>query len=259
MTGTEAGTQVDLVFRQALQLVHTDPGTSIDKLAEILAGPDVPLRPVEQPFPAVPATLELTKEARKAFQDLPKLYGGVAPGERRALTAAELLQVTKERIALDHALAALEARKKAISETIKTHQDVTAEQGGRAVPRATMAADGETVIVAATPRNTDKHYLLAEPKNPATVPVHPLGRTWSNEYVNGTLVMGSAKDLDAAQLAGHISRASYLAATRSARVLDQPGLMALIRDNPEEGLKVLRLLSKRGAPHSSLYLRNLKE
>jgi hypothetical protein len=35
--------------------------------------------------------------------------------------------------------------------------------------------------------------------------------------------------------------------------------MALIADKPEEGLRALRIAARRDAPHSSLYLRKIKE
>jgi hypothetical protein len=211
-TGTEAGAQgaVDLVFQHALQLVKNDPAPNITVLAEILAGPDVPLRPAEQAFPAVPKPAVLTEEAREAFAKITELYGEVGPKQRRTLTRAELRKLTEERMAIDAALTALESRKKSIGEIIRTHQDVAAEEAGLAVPRAKLGPD-DAVIVEASPRDAGGHYLLARPKLPAQEPVPDLGRAWSQEYAAGKLVLdATGKGLKAALDAGDLSRETYL-------------------------------------------------
>ena len=174
--------------------------------------------------------------------------------ERRSLTDKEIAAITAERVILTQIGAALAARDKIIAETIRVHMDVDAEEKGLAIPAdKTDPATGQ-VIVAATPRDQNGHYLLAGPQQPHQVPAGPV--QWSQEY-SAAAPMPSDGELQAAYQVGSITREDYLAVTREVRSFDAIRARELIRSAPARGLAVLRRITVGGTPKSSLYLRKL--
>lgn len=248
-------TDVDLVFTQALQAAQK-PGISLASLAGILAGPDVPLTPPAQPFPDPAPALQLTDEVRDALKALPRVFAKVQPSERRSLTEEELVQITEERETLNALLDLLGKRKEAIGTIIRHHQDVEAESAGLVVPKAKTARNGE-IIVEASPRDSQGHYLLGRPKNPFKTPVPKRGKAWSQQYSSGSVQYSSDQALQAAESEGKLSHDDYLAITTATRVVDQGKIQSLIAKDPARGLRLLRLVVRRGTPSGALFLRKL--
>jgi hypothetical protein len=247
-------TDVEPVLAGALALLREKPEITLEDLAaQVAAAIPVTPAPVAKPFPALPNEAVLTEEVLAALKGLPKVWGSVVIKDRRSLTAEEITRITAERLIITQIGAALAARDKAIAETIRVHMDVAAEEAGVAVPKDQLAPD-HTVIVAATPRDQNGHYLLAGSQKPHQVPAGPVA--WSQEY-SAAAPAPSDGELQAAYEAGDISRADYLAVTRQVRVFDPVAARAYIRKVPARGLAVLRRITVGGTPKSSLYLRKV--
>jgi hypothetical protein len=248
-------TDVDQVLAGALALLDKKPGASVADLAAVVVPPPA-VQPVPQaaPFPAIPTPIAMTDEARVALRLLPKAFGSLSLTTRRSLSAAELQTLMAESALLAQIASVLSPRMEEIKEIVRVHMDVDAEERGLAHPVDTIDS---VDAVAATTRDHNGHYLLAAPKQPHQVPVPSAGLAWSQQYTSGSATPSLAQ-LEAALENGEITRAEYLACTREKRVLDEDNLKALINRKPGRGLAILRRITVRSAPNSSLNLRKIQ-
>jgi hypothetical protein len=254
MTTTPA-TEIEPVLAGALQLLRDKPDTTLETLAAQVA-PDLQRVPAPeaQQFPPLPKHVELTDEVKRALKRLPDMFNSVEPETRRSLAQTELDLLTLEQSVISMIGAALLARQEAIKETIRHHMDVAAEEKGLAVAADKTDPATGTVIVPATPRDQNGHYLLAGPKDPHQVQAGPV--LWSQEYSAPTPKANDGA-LQTAFRDGSVTREEYLAVSRETRVLDQEKTRAYIRKNPERGLAILRRVTVGGKPKSSLYIREV--
>jgi hypothetical protein len=252
---TTANTELEPVLAGALQLLRDKPDTTLETLAAQVAS-DLQRVPAPEapPFPKLPKHVELTDEVKRALKRLPDMFNSVEPETRRPLAQAELDLLTLEQSVISTIGAALIARQEAIKETIRNHMDADAEAKGLAVPADKTDPATGTVIVAATPRDQNGHYLLAGPKEPYQVQSGPV--LWSQERSAPT-PKASDGELQNAFRDGSVTREEYLAVSREVRVLDQEKTRAFIRKAPERGLALLRRITVGGKPKSSLYIREV--
>jgi hypothetical protein len=237
---THAGTALAQVAPGALARVKDAKPWTVADLADILAGPAREL-PGDAPFPAPPTPVKFTDALRGALRSLPTVFGKVTPTERRKLEAAEITSLTNEINAIDEVAAQLAARRKAIQEAVRTHQDFKAEDQGL-TPRCNRIADGVA----------KGHYLIADPGDPYETAVDGYADAWQQRYVKGKTSQ-SQDLLDALAAEGKITRQEYLACTRETRNLDEDKIKVLIRKNPQRGLEILAAITTRSAPGASLY------
>ncbi len=245
-------TVVEHVLAGALALLTEKPDATLDDLAaKVASAAEQPLHAETKPFPRLPEHTELTAEAQRALRQLPAIFGWTEIKDRRSLTKEELDKLTLEETVIALVATTLKARDEAIRETIRVHMDVTAEETGIAIPKAKLGPDG-AVIVPATPRDQNGHYLLALPQDPNQVHVGPV--IWSQEY-SAPAPKPSESVLETLHKAGEIDRNDYNAVTVATRRLDVDKLRIFIRRYPERGLRLLRQITVTGTPKASLYLR----
>jgi hypothetical protein len=245
-------TEVEPVLAGVLALLRDKPDTKLtDLAAKVAVAETVQPTDVAAPFPDLPKPVAITDELKRALKHLPAVFGSVDLNTRRSLTQKELDELTLEESVIRLIASVLGPRQDAIKEIIRVHMDVKAEETGVAVPKAKLGPEGE-VIVAATPRDQNGHYLLAGPQDPHQVAVGPV--RWSQEY-SADAAKPSLKVLEDLHKSGEISREDYLAVTRPERVLDESRLRTFIRKNPASGLALLRKITVTGKAKASLYLR----
>src|SRR6516165_7886737 len=229
-------TDIEPVLAGALQLLRDKPEITLEDLAaEVAAAIPAKVSPEAQPFPALPRKVAIPGTFTAALQILLDM-----------LNSVDLL--TREKNVITAVGTVLAAREKAISEIIRVHMDVAAEEAGVAIPRDQAAPDG-TVIVAATPRDQNGHYLLAGPQAPHQVQSGPVA--WSQEY-GASAPAPSDGELQAAFEGGEITAEDYNSVTRLVRVFDPIKARAYIRKSPARGLSVLRRITRGGTPKASL-------
>lgn len=229
----------------------SSPWTVAD-LADMLAGPAEVL-PEAEPFPEPAKAVTFTPALRKAFASLAGM-DQVNPDARRSLTAGELAALTAERNAITAVTEPLGKRVKAITEHIRMHIDVAAEEAGAATPAAVYR--GGKLITPATERVASGaakgHYLLAAPQAPYEVPVQGYDDCWQQRYVSGG-VSQSLSALEALAETGEITRKEYLALTRESRSLAQDKITAFIAKDPARGLEILAAITERAPASASVY------
>jgi hypothetical protein len=191
----------------------------------------------------------LTDAARGALVALPTVFNQVQMHERRALTQLELESLAHELNVIETVKKLTDARKDAIQETIRHHNDVTAEQAGQAFPKRRKIGSR---TIDPTPRDKSGHYLLAQPQQPFVTGVKGFAEGWQQRFVSG----GTSQNqrlLEELFLSGQITRTEYLAFTREVRVLDDDKIRAFLKKNADRGLRILKAITIRSAPNSSLY------
>jgi hypothetical protein len=245
------------------RIVLKEPGVSLKAVQEAIVEPyqaDV-ARTEDVPFPAPPRPLKITTEVEEALQVLPSVFARVQPETRRTLTDAENHDVYAEREALRTIIDLLKQRDEDLKTLIRTHMDVDAEERNIAVPKAQVDEATGQVIVAATERDINGHYVLASKGNPERCPIPGENLEWSREYrsgstsVDSTVLTQMAKD-------GEISRAAFLAMTREVRVFDETKALdnAVHNDGVrDEVLKAIRKMTKHGKPSTQLFVRKPKK
>jgi hypothetical protein len=160
------------------------------------------------------------------------------PTERRKLERAEVTLLTDEANAIDVLVKELGARRKAVSELMRMHQDFEAQQAGHSDRVADGVAKG--------------HILAAEAGEPFETEVEGYADCWQQRYVSGSVSQSKDK-LDALLAAGTITQAELNGFTRAVRVLDDLRIQEFIRRNPSRGLQVLKAITIREAPGASLH------
>lgn len=254
MTDTTTGTALERVLAAGRLVLKRDKFTLQD-IAEAVVDPLPDLRGYVEtiPFPALPKKVKFTDEIREALALLPSIFGKVTLDSRRAYTDQELSTVYGEDHVISTLEKALKARKDAIREGVRHDMDVRAEEAGVAVPKAVVDANG-TVIVEATPRDKDGHYILASPGKPERLDIPDTNKAYSREFKNGSLtISGSA--LEQAERDGTVDREDYLAMTKTVRVWDEAKALAAITAVPER-MAILRLISSRSGAGTSLFVRD---
>lgn len=244
--------EIEPVLAGALSLLREKPEADLETLAaKVAAAVAAPLHAEAEPFPALPQHTEPSEEFKRAIKQLLAVLNSVEVQTRRSLTQTEIDLLTLEESVISLIAATLKARDASLRETIRHHMDVAAEEAGIAVAKDKLGPDGQ-VIVAATPRDQNGHYLLAGPQQPHQVQAGPV--SWSQEY-SASAPVASQIVLDELLAKGEIERPYYMAITRAERVLDTDKLRAFIRKHPLTGLKILRKITVAGKPKASLYLR----
>jgi len=248
-----AAAELEPAITGALELLKTDPDAPLAKLAaQVAVTPEVPLAAEAQPFPELPKHVELTDEARQAMEGLIQFFNSVELNVRRPLTQAEIDKLTAEQLVIALIAGPLGKRHEAIKEIIRVHMDARAEEDGIAVPKDKLGPDGE-VIVAATPRDQNGHYLLGAPKQPYQVASGDMA--WCQDYKNASAPAPSDAELQQAYEAADIERPVYLAITREVRVFDKAKFMLYLRKEPKKALAALRRITRTGSAQSALGLR----
>jgi hypothetical protein len=234
---TSTGTDLAAALQGALALARG--GKPLDEVMSAALAGTLPPPPAAPQAPAVPSRVVLTEEAQEVMQQLPALWGWVRPEIVRELSTDELEALGKEDEAIRLVLKVLEARKEAISQAVKNHQDKVAERLGTAVPGV-------------TPADKDRHYILATPGSPERIP-RTGGTEWSREY-RETLRYSDAELADMRAL-GEITRAEHEAMT--SRQFDPGKAHAFLGRNPSRALAILRRIAT-VSPGTSLYVRDAK-
>jgi hypothetical protein len=237
-------------------------GKSLKEIRDAMAAPYQPdvARTEALPFPALPAPVEMTPEVKQALTDLPEVFLSVQPTERRTLTEEEQTQIEAERDVLKVLAKFIDKREEHIKTIIRTHMDVDAEERGIAVPKATVDPATGQVIVEATDRTTDGHYILCKPGEPERCHIPGTNSDWSREYSKGTIAFDD-QALDQMFQSGEISREVYLAMTRERRVFDEIKTQQMALEKPALKDAILRAVSAmttQGKPKVSLWTRKAK-
>lgn len=237
-TQVTEGTALAQVAEGVLARVQDGKPFTVAELAALMNRP-APVLPQDAEFPAPPAPVKFTEVLRRALKALPEVFGKVTPSERRRLEAAEVRALTDEINAIDATFAELEARREAIKEFMRTHQDYQAEAEGIAGERvAGGVAKG--------------HYLTAAPGKPFKTAVEGYSDSWQQRYVKGKSGQKMTA-LEALLAAGTVTRAEYLGFTSTKRDLDEMKIADYIRRHPQRGLQILAAITEQGAPGASLY------
>jgi hypothetical protein len=218
-------------------------------------------RTTEVPFPSVPKPVELTEEVKDALVRLKDVFASVQPDTRRTLTDEEKTAVFEERQVLGVIADMISQRDESLKTIIRTHMDVDAEERGVAVPKAVVR--GGHVVVEATDRTSEGHYILCSKGNPERCPVPGTNKEWSREYRNGTISVDASPEalLDLLD-EGAITREEYLAMTREVRVFDEAKALSNAANKPEvrDGiLRAIKRMTRVGKPSVGLYTRNSKK
>lgn len=212
------------------------------------------------PFPAVPAPVVITDEAKKALRRLPDVFAVVQPTERRTLSQEEMEAVHAEREVLKQIVELLAGRDEDLKTIIRHHMDVDAEERGVAVPKAVVDQKTGQVIVEATDRDSKGNYILCGPGNPERVRIPGTNTDWSREYRKGSLTTDPSV-IESLLEEGTISRDVYLAMTREQRVFDPNKAMEAAATKPDlrDGvLTAIKAMTRVGKPSTSLFVRKAK-
>jgi hypothetical protein len=224
----------------ALARVKGDkPWTMLD-LADMLAGPAREFSKADS-LPKPAPQVEFTDVLRQALRALPDVFGVVMPDEARALDRHEVKAITDEVLAINTILKELNARKEAIKESVRNHQDHQAEASG--------LKDGVTRVAEGAAKG---HWLLAREDEPFETPVDGYTDCWQQRYVSGRAFVNGA-EIFVMEAEGTITREEYLGCTSSKRHFDAGKMEAFIRRNPERGLAILTRMTTRSAPSASVY------
>lgn len=222
------------------------------EFAEEILGDQMAAVPAGTEFPKPPKEIELTPEVRKALKALPALFGQVQPQHRRKLDENEIQAIGEEYANIQTLLKLIGQREADIKEYVRTHQDVEAEEQGRAFAKE-VRRNGN-VVAEATPRDAKGHYLLAKPKDPqkTEVPGGPLA--FVNQYTSGKLTT-DLEQLTRDYEAGELSREDYLAVTVAKRVVDPERLKKHVLKTGM--VELMARVSKRGRASSAMNFRGL--
>lgn len=257
---SQQSTEIEPYLQRGHIVLKDKPGASLQDVAKEMADPyrvDV-ARVEDVPFPALPKPLKIDDKVREALKALPEVFGKVNPETRRTLTPEENHDVYVERESLKCIEALLKKRIENLNTIIRTHMDVDAEERGVAVPKAVVDAETGEVIVEATDRDKDGHYILAAPQNPERATIDGENMEWSREYGKGTTSFSA----DHAALLkmyedGEITREVYLSVTREVRVFDEAKAYAALRNESlrDHVLRVIHRFTTVGKPHTKLFAR----
>ncbi|MGA5598437.1 hypothetical protein ACPCSE_29805 [Streptomyces cellulosae] len=194
-------------FDGAVAVLQKDKNASLTDLLADLATLPVTAPPAEKKKPSKEAASQDVEEARQAIQALPEVFGTVKePAARRQFSPAELRKVLAEKSAIADAKSRITKREAALNEMISTHFDVYAESLGLV---------DETV-----PKDAKGHYLIGSKGNRLEQAVEGTDQLLTREKATDKSELSHDLLLDAYEQ-GKISRAEYLAFTKTIRVIDE--------------------------------------
>jgi hypothetical protein len=205
------------------------------------------------PFPAPAPTLVITDDDRAALMALPEVFGKVQPTERRALSPEEVKAAYDEHEVLKTIETLIASRRDAIKTTVKHHFDVMAEEENRAVPKPVIKRGTNEVVVEASPRDADGHYVLGKKGEPERWPIPGTNMAWSREFRGGLTSLSGAR-LKELYEAGEVSKEDYYAFTKEQRVFDEEKARASLAKNPRLYDLLVRITT-RGGVGSSIWVR----
>ncbi len=225
----------------------------IEEVAEQLLGA-IPLEEAPTDFPDLPAAITASKEIKDALVTLRRFFNTTTVSDRRTLTEDEKESLGQEYAAIQMTLKLVEKREAQIKEIIRNHQDVEAEEQGKAFPKDVVR--NGNIVAKATERDKNGHYILAAPKEPQVTEIPGMTVSFQNQFVTGKI----GKDfgaIDRAYAAGEIDDETYRAVTVTKRVPDPDRIRAYVLKTGDAAM--LSMIIKRGLNSSSLYLRPLKK
>lgn len=225
----------------------------IEEVAEQLLG-EIPLEAAPTDFPDLPAAITASKEIKDALVSLRKFFNETSVSDRRTLTEDETESLGQEYAAIQKVLKLIEKRETQIKEIIRTHQDVEAEEQGKAFPRDVVR--NGNIIAKATDRDKNGHYILAAPKEPQVTKIPGMTESFANQFVTGKLVKDFGA-IDRAYAAGEIDDETYRAVTVTKRVPDPDRIRAYVLKTGDAA--ILSMIIKRGLNSSAMYLRSLRK
>lgn len=240
MTMTTDVTPYDsAVLTDALALVESGKITLAEAALRVREAGTVEVAPTRKVVAFKVAAI--TEAQRASLTALPSVYGQVVPTERRILTPVEITALMRERDEIDAVLALAKKRKEGtLRETLANHFDVALEDNEGFDPE--------------TPIDDKGHYICSTPQE---VEAEGTGRKFVMSASNPSPTVDSAL-LEAAHLAGIISRPDYLALTslpEVARVFDQDKARKAIKANPAL-LSLVARAAKAGTPVNTLRISN---
>jgi hypothetical protein len=225
----------------------------IEDLAQELLG-GIPQDDAPTEFPEVPTPLTASKEIRDALKVLSANFNRVTPEGRRSWTDDETTALGTELSAIQQVAKLITAREKQIKELARIHQDVEAEEQGRAFPKDVYL--NGNLVASATPRDANGHYILAAPEVSQDTPVPGTTLRFSNQFVTGKITRDLGA-IDRAFAAGEIDERTYKACTVVKRVPDPDRIRTYVLRSGDASL--LARIVKRGRNSCSMYLRPLKK
>jgi hypothetical protein len=230
-------------------------GKSLKEVADLIADPLPDLRGYVEtiPFPPVPTPVVITPEVEAAIKRLPDVFNKVELSDRRQMTGEELVAVYDEWLVLKAISGLLESRAEALKEYVRTHMDVHAEEINVAVRKAQVDKTTGEVIVEATSRSNDGHYILSSKGNPERANIPTTNKAFSREFRAGTLTLDTSQ-VEEMFKNEELTREQYLSFTREMRVFDEDKAHKAMIDN-HALLAVLKRMSVRTQPGTSLYVR----
>lgn len=215
---------------------------------------DIPLDDAPQAFPDLPEPLTATKEIRTALKVLSTTFNKTVVVDRRTMTPEEIAAIGEEYEAIQQVSKLLAKREEQVKEIVRTHQDVEAEEAGKAFPE-TIRRNGE-VVVEATERDARGHYILSAKGSPTDTPIPGKTLRFSNQFSSGR----TSEDLgaiDRMYAGGEIDETTYKAVTVTKRVPDPQRVRAYVLRTGNTWL--LTRIMKRSRDTTALYLRSMNK
>lgn len=249
MTSSEIVRSFSRTQKVALKALPTMEAFTDEVLGTELAAPPAPAD-----FPAIPKPLTITEAVKKSMKAIPAVFGRVQPTSRRKLDDGELLVIGAEYLHLVEILKPFAKRAEDIKEMIRVHQEMVAEEEGRAFPKDVVR--GGKIVAKATPRDAKGHYILATSGNPETTPIPDTTFEFSNQYTSGKLVT-DLENLTREYEAGNLPEAVYKAISSTKRVIDAEKLRSYVLRTGDAS--ILKRISSRGRASSAMNLRGLKK
>lgn len=181
----------------------------------------------------------ITDIHRQAIELLDKVYGQVAPLERRTLQGQELHDLHEERDILKTVETLAKERTNQIRTYILNHADILAEQDGL----------NKTAM-----REKDGHYATAR-----RIPIPDTDMDWSVEPREGvaSLDVNILKALAASDEVPDFTHEDYIAMTTQTRVFDESKAMKMLAARPEL-VEVVQRATVRGKPSVTVTARKHK-
>jgi hypothetical protein len=223
-----------------------------DVATELLG--EIPQEEAGTDFPGLPKALTATAEIRSALKVLSSTFNKVTVAERRTMKPEEIGSIGVEMEAIKAVGKLLGEREEALKEYVKTHQDVEAEEQGRAFPKDVVR--GGKTIAEATSRDKDGHYILAAKGEAVDTEIPGTTLRFSMQLSSGrtTENLGAIAEMFEN---GEIDEAAYKAMTVVRRVPTAEKVRAYVLKTGRTD--ILGKIVKKGRDGSALYLRALKK
>lgn len=180
------------------------------KAARALLVPQLPSKetPLPKSVTVTPEVAQILKTLVGTLENVP------LPTARRQLTESELEDTTLALQDVSRAKGAIETADKKIKQVFQTHFDAVARQKNQ--------------VTDATKFNKDGFLVLGDV---ASAAVDDLDVKAVRVVVDPTPVL-TEEDLRSLESSGFLTHTEYLAATKPVRVMDEEGVMKLVRERP---------------------------